>query len=140
MAGLPQNDRAALVDSRGELNKAGKARFESALFFQVYGNKKLLELSQETIDPDCKNLIGAMVEMLLPLAQLEQSIKNGEKFDTCRFASEFSLVANKFIGLKSDGIKIKTYLDQPALFEEMAENQKMLLAEIDGATKATHCG
>lgn len=130
---LPTNERAALVDSKGELNKAGRTRFQAALFFQVYGKKDLVNLAFEEIDPDIKNIIGGMLNSLLPFAQVEQMVTNGERDHNCALGKDLGAAVSKFVTLRQDKIKVSDYLSQIALFEdELTDTQKLILGELPG--------
>lgn len=106
---MPDSERGGLIDTNGNPTREAQSRLESAMFAKAYDNDALTRLQAQALDPDAKNIIGALVAAAPEMSKLE-GLKDG--YDIRDIVSS---AVSRAIEAKKQGQKI----------EEMAVNSDM---------------
>ena len=82
LAGMPANERAALVDADGRLNRLGIGRIKNAMIAKTYPGehgKRIVEAFTESLDPGIKRIEEGLFASLPQMARAEALIRMGVK-------------------------------------------------------------
>lgn len=129
--GLPETERAALLDQSGHLNAQGVERLKMALFAKTYpgdSGQRLLQIFSESIDPGIKNVENAMFASLGRMAQAEGMIRAGTRAGELSIADDLVRALDVYERLKQGRLSVPNYLAQATMFErELNPFQEALL-------------
>lgn len=132
VAQLPENERAAIIDSEGDLNQSGVRRIKAALFNRVYDSPALSNRIFESTDNDIKNVTNGLMGSLGRLAQAEEKVRQGQRDPDLALAGDIAASVEKFATLKEEGTDVSTYLAQGQLFgRELSPTQERILEALD---------
>ena len=128
----PENERAALIDGRGNLNIQGLQRLKAALFARVYGGEAGQRLTQtffESIDPLVKNMEAGLFSSLPAMARSEGMVRSGERDKALSIAKDIASAVDMFARLKQQGLSVEYYMAQKSFVDDgLTSVQKSLLS------------
>jgi hypothetical protein len=132
---IPANERATISDEKGNLNLQGINRLKLALFAKTYtgeAGQRLTRIFGESADPYVKQIENAMFQSLPDMAKAESMIASGDRESNLSVAPDLAEIIDTYAGIKANGITVKDYLNQRAMFEErLSPYQKALLGHFD---------
>jgi len=132
---IPANERATISDEKGSLNLQGINRLKLALFTKTYtgeAGQRLARIFGESADPYVKQIENAMFQSLPDMAKAESLIATGDRDSNMSVAPNLAEIVDTYAGLKANGLSVKDYLKQSAMFEERLDPyQKALLEHFD---------
>lgn len=118
---MPENERGGLIDTNGNPTREAQSRLESAMFAKAYDNDSLTRLQSQALDPESKNIIGALVAAAPEMAKLE-GLNDG--YDVRDIVSN---AVYRAIDAKRKGQKI----DEIASNEDLFKSEKKSSAEAE---------
>ena len=119
---LPDTERGALIDTKGQLSAQGVERLKAAFFAKTYPGvrgEQLLQNFFESASPEVRNVRAGMEQTLPAIAQLEAGIRAGRISPSLSIAEDVAAAADAFRKIKSGTLKFKTvddYLSQSSMF------------------------
>lgn len=141
MAALPENERATLMNERGDLSASGLMRIKNALFAHVYpgeAGQRLAKVFIESTDVQVKNLQNALYSSLPVVGRAEAMIRKGQRADNLSIVIDVSKAVDVYARLKDTGMPVSDYLGQMTFFEpELDAFQQSLLRYIDDNARSS---
>ena len=132
---IPANERATVSDEKGMINLQGINRLKLALFAKTYtgeAGQRLTRIFGESADPYVKQIENTMFQSLPDMAKAEGLIADGKRESNLSIAPDLAEVVDTYAGIKANGLSVKVYLDQSAMFEErLSPYQKDILRHFD---------
>lgn len=77
----PATQRAALLDSTGQLSAEGLQRLRNGMLFRAYGDSPTLARLIEAVDPGSRNVAAALLRIAPRMGELRAAIEAGDRFD-----------------------------------------------------------
>ncbi|MEI7532873.1 MAG: sigma-70 family RNA polymerase sigma factor [Verrucomicrobiae bacterium] len=132
---VPQGERPAIIDSRGNLSQTGVRRIRNAIFSYAYGSTpeamNALGRMTESVDAEGKNLTNAMLAAAPKFAEQAAKIKSGALYDL-PITGDLLAAAQEIVDIRNRGEKIGDALAQQELFgSRITQFQKELIAFLD---------
>ena len=135
---LPETERAALMDERGQLSAEGIARVERAMFAYAMpgrAGRRLADLVFE--QSEAIDRVGAGLKRALPLlGQAEDLIRAGQRDPNLSIGRDLAVVVEKMRDLRKQRLSVNDYLRQHKMFPELTPFQEQLLAQLDGRRRS----
>ena len=132
LARLPENERAALIDSQGNLNQTGLQRIKAAIFTKVFPGEEGQRLTTtffESVDPQIKTIESSLFDALPQLAKAEGLTKSGQRVADLSLGEDLAKSVDMLARLKQEGMTVEEFLGQSGLFErELTPHQEKILA------------
>ena len=130
---LPPQERAAFMDSKGNLSQSGVRTIRNAVFAKAYPDTSAIERMAESTDSNVRNISNGMLAAAPKFAQLQDAVSRGDRFDL-GIAQDASRAAEVLATIKDQGITPQQWLSQENLFgrspavdklvETFAENRR----------------
>lgn len=128
MSLVPAADRGELMTEQGELSVLGLYRIRNALMQKAYNDPDIIVRVAESIDANAKNLTNALVRLAPRYAGAIQRIASGDMFPALDISKDLVSAIRVYGRLKDDGVELKDYLGQLAMFSrELTPEQEELL-------------
>ena len=134
MEKVPDNERAAMVDAKGNLNKVGVARIREALFAYIYKGEvgeRLGAYFGESTTPVAANVKKALYDSLGDMAMVEGLVRTGQRAEEYSIVGDIAQVVDKFVWLKKQNMSVSAYLSQLTALPDLTEFQIKLLEFIN---------
>ena len=135
IAGMAENERAALVGAAGELNIVGLQRLKGAMFAKVYPGEaghRLTKAFVESLDPVLKNMESAMFETLPAAARAEGLIRSGARAADLSIGDDMAKAVDMLARLKATGTIAEDFIRQTSAFgRELSIEQERLLVFLE---------
>jgi flagellum-specific peptidoglycan hydrolase FlgJ len=132
---LPENERASVLDADGNLSAQGYERLTNAMLMRTYGSgagERLARVFIESADPTVRNVQTALMASLPDMARAEALIRAGQRSAELSIAEDVATAVDMLARLKRDGIPVREYLGQSAMFErELTPMQEDMLRFLD---------
>jgi hypothetical protein len=132
---IPANERASIVDQKGEITASGLNRLKMAVFTKTYqgeSGQRLARTFSESLDPNIKNLENAMFQSLPDMAKAEGLIATGARDKNLSIAPDMAEVIDTYAALKTKGLTVDQYLAQSAMFDDkLNPMQRQVLKHLD---------
>jgi hypothetical protein len=130
---LPETERAALMDEKGNLSAEGVNRLERAMFAYAcpgVSGERLARLVFE--EGEAIDRVGAGLRQALPrLGRMEDLIRAGSRDKNLSLGDDLAAAVEKMRDLRRQGLSVNDYLRQTRLFDELSPLQEQLLAQLD---------
>jgi hypothetical protein len=137
---IPANERASIVDSKGEITASGLNRLKLAIFTKTYqgdAGQRLARTFSESVDPNIKNIEAAMFQSLPDMAKAEALITTGARDKELSVAPDLAKVVETYSTLKQTGTRIDDYLKQREMFEQRLDaTQRAMLEHLDSIARS----
>jgi hypothetical protein len=131
---IPANERASIVDNKGEITPAGLSRLKLAIFTKTYtgeAGQRLARIFSESTDPNIKNVEHALFQSLPDMAKAESLIASGDRDKSLSVAPDIAEVVDAYASLKAKGMTVDNYLHQSSMLgERLNPGQRQLLEHI----------
>lgn len=132
MQHVPDNERAALVGSDGQLNQEGEGRIKAAMFTRVYDSPALTQRVFESGDNDIKRLTNAMTNSMGRMAKAENLVDTGQRSSDLSIRDDVVTAVQKFADLRESNMTVPHYLGQSQMFgRELNPTQERILRRLD---------
>ena len=119
---LGTNESAQYITSNNRPTQSLIARVQSALFSKAYNDDRLLELTDDTTDPEIKNILNGLNGSASEFIKMRQSDKDSGR-DTGDKATKTIINAiNMFKKAKEKGMSLERYLKQIDMFDKPADD------------------
>lgn len=132
---LPENERAGVLDASGQLSAQGYERMTNALLVRTYGQgagERLARTFIESADPTVRNVQAALMASLPDVARAEALIRSGTRDAGLSIADDVAAATEMLARLRRDGIPIREYLGQSAMFDrELSPFQEEILSFLE---------
>jgi hypothetical protein len=131
---LPANDRAKLLDSKGQITMDGITRIKRALFARVFpgeAGQRLLKIFVESVDPTLKNAENAVFQSLGQILKADSLVRSGQRGAELLIADDLSGAVDKLINIKKTKQNVADYLAQMSFLEQTTPVEKMLVSFIN---------
>jgi hypothetical protein len=137
---FPANERAGLLSSGAQLNRAGLTRLRAALFAHTYPGEAGARLTQtfaDSLDGGVKNIENAMFASLPQMARAEGLARSGLRAADLAMAEDIAKAVDMLARLREQGTPVSEYLRQGSLFErELTPFQEQLLQHLSEASRS----
>lgn len=137
---IPANERASIVDAKGDITPTGMQRLKLALFTKTYqgdAGQRLARTFSESADPNVKNMEAAMFQSLPEMAKAESLIATGAREKELSIAPDMAEVIDTYSALKRTGTRVDDYLAQNEMFEQrLNPTQRAMLAHLDSESRS----
>jgi len=128
---LPNNERAAILDDKGNLNQLGLQRMKAALFAKTYpgeAGRRLTKAFFESLDPTVKTIENGLFASLPTMARTQALINAGERYADLSIAEDISKAVDMLARLKTTDMDPQDYVNQATMLDrELTPNQEQLL-------------
>jgi hypothetical protein len=135
LAGLPANERAALVDPNGALNSEGLRRLKNAIFAKTYrgdAGSRLTSAFTMSIDPAIKNVENGLFASLPAMARAEALVASGQRDADLSLGEDLAKAVDVLARLKQSRTPVADYLAQITMFNrELTPQQERLLTHLN---------
>ena len=135
---LPETERAALMDSRGELSADGVARLERAMFAYAMpgpSGERLARLVFE--EAEAIDRVGAGLKQSLPrLGQMEDFVRAGQRDKDFSIGDDLAVAVEKLRDLRGQGLSVNDYLRQFKMYPEMTPFQEQIVVQLDSRRRS----
>lgn len=133
---LAENERAGVLDASGQLSAQGYERLTNALLMRTYGagaGERLARTFIESADPTVRNVQTALMASLPDMARSEALIRGGQRDAGLSIAEDVAAATEMLARLRRDGMPVREYLSQSAMFErELTPLQEYILEFLAG--------
>ena len=135
---LPETERGALLDEKGNLGAAGVQRIERALFAYALPGRAGERLSRLIYEEgEALDRVSAGLKMALPgLAALEDRIRAGDAEENLRLGSDLAAAVEVMRDLRGKGLSVNDYLRQHKMFPELSAFQEQILIQLDARRRS----
>jgi broad specificity phosphatase PhoE/2'-5' RNA ligase len=113
--GLPVEEQATFMDRDGNLSQSGNRIIRQAVFAKAYPDPRALERMSESESPTLKNLTAGMLAAAPKVAQLQESVARGDRFDL-GIGPEIADAASTMDEMVRTGMTLDHWLNQGAMF------------------------
>jgi hypothetical protein len=136
LATLPEMVQAALIDSKGYLNRDGVHRMAMAIFvsaFQGDTGLRLAEKAFETVDMDVRNIINAIARSIGKIAEAEALTHSKQRPMELSIADDLAQTVVVYAAIKNNpSLTVEKYFAQSQMFtRELTDFQEKMLVVID---------
>jgi hypothetical protein len=135
---LPETERAALMDSRGELSADGVNRLERAMFAYAMpgpSGERLARLVFE--EAEAIDRVGAGLKQSLPrLGQMEDFVRAGQRDRDFSIGDDLAVAVEKMRDLRRQGLSVNDYLRQYKMYPEMTPFQEQVMVQLDSRRRS----
>jgi hypothetical protein len=139
VAALPENERAKMIDGKGELSSEGMTRIRQAILMHVFPGEAGIRLSRvmiENANPQVKNLQNVIYASLPKLARAEGLVRMGARAPEYSIADDLAKAVDMYARLKQGKKSISDYLAQlPMIDPELSPVQQALLRYINESVR-----
>lgn len=134
---IPDTERGAYLTKDGLLSADGFNRVRNAITYKAYSDMYFLERMAESTDDNSKRVTKLLVNIAPKIVSIKEEVKAGAKYDSTDFSKDIVVAANKYAQLKTEGMKIKDYLDQTSFLDDgMSDVSKQILSILDENSKS----
>jgi hypothetical protein len=132
---IPENERARVLDAKGELSQQGLERLKGALFAKTYpgeAGRRLARTMIESLDSDVRNIENALYQTLPEMARAETLVRRGERAGGLGIGEDLAKSVDMLARLRERGMSVKDFLSQRSLVRrELNPQQERLLGYLD---------
>lgn len=118
---VPQSERPAIIDSRGNLSQTGLRRIRNALFVYAYGDSpeaiNALGRLAEDIEADGRNITNALIAAAPVFARQNAAIKNGALYDV-GITDDLIAAVQALMDIRNRNENVSDYLAQGQLISD----------------------
>jgi hypothetical protein len=139
MGKMPENERAELMDSSGELTQAAANRIKAAMFAKAFPESgELGSRIFESVDNDIKRITGGVMGALVQLAKAERLAGAGLRGSDLTITADVAAAISKFASLRNQGLSVDDYLRQGKLFgEDLTPTQVTILEALSDRARSS---
>lgn len=132
LSGVPENERAALLDEKGEISPQAFDALASAMLVRTYGQGAGTRAFIEAVDPDVRNVQVAIMGSLPDVARAEALIRSGQRDASLSLAGDVAAATEVLARLKRDRMSVGDYIRQAAMGDrELSPFQEQVLQFLD---------
>lgn len=132
---LPENERANMMDKKGNLSAEGLKRVRNAVLVKAFGKSETLNSLLEDTDSNVKRVGRAMVIAAPHIAALQEKIKAGDAVDMDP-ASEINEALQAIAAIRKQNLNVEDKLSQESLIAEQGDPLVNALVGILGGAKS----
>lgn len=79
--GLPVEEQGVFMDAKGQISQTGARIVRNTIFAKAYPDQRALERMAESENASLKNITGGMLRAAPKVAQFQESVARGDRFD-----------------------------------------------------------
>lgn len=131
IANVPQSQRNALVDGKGQISQEGKKRAENAVMYMAYGDSNALAKMVESTDTDNVNITKGMINASSAIAEMRDRIDQGILHDV-DISKNITEAVDIFSKIKADpNNDVNSYLSQKDAFNSISPETEFILRKFE---------
>ncbi len=132
LSGIPENERAELLDEAGNVSTQAYDALANALLVRTYGQGGVARAFVEAADLDARNVQVAIMGSLPDMARAEALIRSGQRDAGLSLAEDVAKATEVLTRLKQERISVGDYIRQVAMGDrELTPFQEQMLQFLD---------
>jgi len=133
--GIPESERAEVLDKTGRLSQVGLRRIRNAIIHRAYGESSVFGRLVESLDSGMANLSKALVRAAPKVAKVKELMAAGAARDM-DITSTLVNAVSELENMRRDGISLAQFLAQARLLDNIPPELVEVLSFLDANLRA----